>query len=190
MMFGTNIHTNETCKRIPENSVGVEIGVWKGDSSEKFLRKAKHLHLVDPWAVVAYEDSDEFGDYQGYLNRYSKLVGSNKSQDFQKFYDGIARSVKKKFANSPVTIHRMTSDDFFASFTEKVDWVYVDALHSFDGCLRDLHNSRKIIRSGGIIFGDDYSGGKPGVRKAVDHFIAETGLPFDNFYQNQFMIQL
>lgn len=189
MMFGTNIHTDETWKRIPENSVGVEIGVWKGASSEKFLRRAKHLHLVDPWAAVAYEDSDEFGDYQGYLDRYSKLVGSNKPEDFQKYYDGIAQDVKKKFANSPVTIHRMTSDEFFKSFTEIVDWVYVDALHSFDGCLQDLRNAKKIIRPGGILFGDDYGDLKPGVKRAVNCFIIETGLILDNFHENQFMVK-
>ena len=73
MMLGTNTGSNETWKRIPEGSTGVELGVWKGESSSKFLQRAGHLHLVDPWSAVAYEDSDEFGNYQGYLNRYSKI---------------------------------------------------------------------------------------------------------------------
>ena len=54
MMLGKNVGSEETWKRIPFNSVGVEIGVWKGDSSEKFLRKASHLHLVDQWSPIAY----------------------------------------------------------------------------------------------------------------------------------------
>jgi len=189
MMFGKNIGTTETCKRIPEGSIGVELGVWQGESSEKFLKKAGHLHLVDPWSSIAYEDSDEFGDYQGYLDRYSKLVGSNNPDDFQKFYDNIYNMVSAKMINRPVTIHRQTTDEFFAEFTEKVDWVYVDALHSFEGCLSDLRNARKIIKPGGSIFGDDY-GNKPGVVKAVDTFIADTGLTLDNFYTNQFEIKV
>ena len=188
-MFGVNTGSNETWKRIPQDSVGVELGVWKGESSAKFLKRAKHLHLVDPWSAVAYEDSDEFGDYQGYLNRYSKLVGSNNPADFQKYYDSIYENVKRRFANHSVTIHRMTTNRFFETFTERVDWVYVDALHSFDGCLSDLRNSIKIIKSGGFIFGDDY-GNKPGVVKAVDTFIQETGLTLNNFYSNQYEIRM
>ena len=193
MMFGRNPGTDDTWKRIPEGSVGVELGVWKGDSSTKFLKRAGHLHLVDPWSVVAYEDSDEFGDYQGYLDRYSGLVGSNNPDDFQKYYDGIYRDVANKFKNSPVTIHRMTTDDFFEKFDEKVDWVYVDALHSFEGCLNDLRNARKIIKSGGSIFGDDYGNEKyrkEGVERAVNQFIEETGLKLETFSLDQFEIKV
>lgn len=189
MMFGTNAGSNETWKRIPENSVGVELGVWKGDSSAKFLQRAKHLHLVDPWSVVAYEDSDEFGDYEGYLSRYSKLVGSRDPEDFQKYYDRIAESVAERFKFFPITIHRCTTDQFFQLFAEQVDWVYVDALHSFDGCLNDLRNSLKIVRPGGLILGDDY-GNKEGVVRAVDAFIAETGLTLNNFHANQYEIRV
>jgi len=189
MMFGTNTGSNETWKRIPNNSIGVELGVWKGESSAKFLNRAKHLHLVDPWSVVAYANSDEFGDYSDYLARYSKIVGSQNPDDFQRYYDNIAQMVTNQFKDKPVTIHRQTTDQFFMSFTEKVDWVYVDALHSFDGCLSDLRNSLKIIKKGGSLFGDDY-GNKPGVVAAVDAFILETGLTLDNFYTTQFEIKV
>ena len=189
MMLGTNTGSNETWKRIPEGSVGVELGVWKGVSSERFLRRAGHLHLVDPWSAVAYEDSDEFGDYQGYLDRYSKIVGSNKPEDFQRYYDNIAKSVQTKFRDKHVTIHRTTTDEFFENFKERVDWVYVDALHNFEGCLSDLRKSLKIVKEGGSIFGDDY-GNKPGVVRAVDAFIAETGLTLDNFYTTQYEIKV
>lgn len=187
MMFGTNQGSNETWKLIPEGSVGVELGVWKGDSSEKFLRRAQHLHLVDPWSITPYEASDEFGDYDGYLNRYSKLVGSRNPQDFQTYYDNIAKSIQERFKDRPVTIHRCTTDEFFGTFKEKVDWVYVDALHSYDGCLSDLRKSREIINVGGFIIGDDY-GNKEGVVQAVNQFIKETGLILDNFFGTQYRI--
>lgn len=189
MMLGKNKGSNETWKLIPPNSIGVELGVWRGDSSAKFLQRAKHLHLVDPWSVVAYEQSDEFGDYDGYLDRYAELVGSRNPSDFQAYYDDIAAAVIARFKNQPVTIHRCTTTEFFSTFTDHVDWVYVDALHSYEGCLSDLHNSLKIVKSGGWIFGDDY-GNKPGVVKAVDDFIKHTGLKLDNFYDNQYRIKV
>lgn len=188
-MLGKNKETEETWKRIPKNSVGVELGVWRGDTSEKFLRRAKHLHLVDTWSVVPYEQSDEFGNYEGYLRRYSKLVGSQDPKDFQKYYDKIAKSVAARFCGKSVTIHRCTTTEFFNEFKDKVDWVYVDALHSFEGCLSDLRNSINILKPEGIIFGDDY-GNKEGVVQAVNAFLAETGLKLNNFHATQFEIRL
>ena len=44
MMFGKNPGTDATWKRIPEGSVGAELGVWMGDSSAKFLKRA-HLFI-------------------------------------------------------------------------------------------------------------------------------------------------
>lgn len=189
MMLGKNVGSEETWKRIPFNSVGVEIGVWKGDSSEKFLRKVSHLHLVDQWSPISYENSTEHGSYENYLNRYSKLVGSKDPRDFQKFYDKIYQDVIKRFENKPVTIHRMNSHEFFESFDQKVDWVYVDADHSYEGCLYDLEHSLQILKPNGIIFGDDYTN-KPGVHRAVNEFIEKTGLTLNNFFGTQYEIQL
>ena len=77
MMFGKNPGTDKTATLIPEGSIGAELGVWKGDSSAKFIKRAKHIHLVDSWTVEAYQGSDEHGGYDAYLNRYSELVGSD-----------------------------------------------------------------------------------------------------------------
>jgi len=188
-MLGRNKGSEETWKRVPKGSVGVELGVWKGDSSEKFLRRAKHIHLVDSWSVVPYETSDEFGNYADYLARYQTLVGSKNPKDFQRYYNRIYESVKQRFLNESVTIHRCSTTEFFEQFHEQVDWVYVDASHSFEGCLSDLRSTRKIIRPGGVILGDDY-GNKPGVVRAVDEFIKETGLTLNNFYLTQFEIKV
>ena len=181
MMYGKNIQTDETWKRIPEGSVGIEIGVWMGDSSAKFLRRASKLHLVDPWSPVAYEDSDEFGDYNAYLNRYTRLVGSSDPKAFQRFYDKVAWNVAKRFENDNVVIHRSTSKEFFEDFNEQVDWVYVDGSHAYDLVLEDLRACLKVIKPGGSIFGDDYTPKKPGVQRAVDDFCEEQGFDLEVF---------
>ena len=190
MMLGTNKGSKETGKRIPKNSIGVELGVWRGDSSEIFLQRAKHIYLVDTWSLEPYQkDSNEHGNYDEYVNKYFKIVKSRNPKDFQKYYDDVYMSVVKRFAGKPVTIHRCTTDEFFNNFVEKVDWVYVDALHSFEGCLSDLRNSLKILKPNGIIFGDDY-GNKPGVVKALDTFVRETNLVLNNFYKTQYEVKL
>ena len=118
---------------IPLGSVGVEIGVWDGDSSVEFLARCSHLHLVDPWP--------------GRTAQYEK--------------------VRLRFAGKPVTIHRATSEVFFATFGGLVDWVYIDGLHDYETVRRDLIAARHILKPGGVIYGDDY-GKKGGVAEAVD----------------------
>ena len=184
MMFGKNLGAVETAKRIPVGSVGVEIGVWRGDSTALFLERASHVHLVDPWAVTAYEDSDEFGDYYSYLQRYSKLVGSPDPRKFQQYYDAVYDCVRARFGDL-VTIHRCKSEDFFKRFSGLVDWVYIDGSHSFEGCNDDLHSALSIVRPGGFIFGDDYVN-KPGVTEAVNGF----GRQFEVFGGNQYQIKV
>ena len=122
---------------ITEGSVGVEIGVWDGDSTAEFLTRAAHVHMVDPWP-----------------DRESQF-----------------RDVSQKFKGKPVTIHCCTSNNFFHRFREQVDWVYIDGLHDYLHVLADLYGAEKIIKPGGVIYGDDY-GKKKGVKEAVDEFCA------------------
>ena len=186
MMFGKNRGTDKTWKQIPPRSVGAELGVWKGDSTVKFLKRAKHIHLVDSWNPVSYEDSSEHGNYENYLKRYSELVGGDNPADFARYYEKIYQSVVNRFSAEQVTIHRMTTNEFFARFTDKLDWVYVDASHAYDMCLSDLRNSMRIIKSGGLLLGDDFCTSKPQVMKAVLDFSIETKLRIDNFYESQY----
>jgi len=186
MMVGTNTPVLETIKRIPTGSVGVELGVWKGESASLFLTKASKLYLVDAWSVSPYVDGEEWGSYQAYLDRYSKVVGGRTEEDFKRYYEKIYTLVKDKFKDDRrVFIYRGTTTSFFAFFDKKVDWVYVDASHSYTGCINDLYGSLRVATTS--IYGDDY-GNKEGVTKAVDQFIKETNLPFNNFYKNQYEI--
>lgn len=185
MMFGKNPGTDKTATLIPEGSIGAELGVWKGDSSAKFIKRAKHIHLVDSWTVEAYQGSKEHGGYDAYLKRYSELVGSDNPNDFQKYYDKIYQSVVDRFANHSVTIHRMPTEHWFDTFTEKLDWIYVDASHSYDGCLNDLRKSWNMIKQGGYLLCDDYSEKKLDVKNAITDFAKEKDLTIDNFYMDQ-----
>ena len=190
MMFGKNPGTDATWKRIPEYSVGAELGVWKGESSAKFLKRASHIHLVDAWAPEVFEGSNEFGGYQAYLERYSKLTGEATTEGFERYYNKIYESVASRFADSPVTIHRMSTAKWFDTFDEKLDWIYVDASHAYEGCLHDLTRAVGMIKPGGKLFGDDYGPKKLGVKNAVDQFIKNTGYTLNNFHDDQFEVQL
>jgi len=189
-------------KLIPEGSVGAEIGVWMGSSSRKFLkRRLKKFYMVDPWAVEGYKPAmdanDETFNYQKYLNKYSKLVGSNKPEDFQKFYDKTYAKVWDEFRSYPeAIICRENSTDWFNNYDdEKLDWIYIDGDHSYTGVINDLNNCLKVMKEGAVIFGDDYKwgdnrGDKGGVKKAVNEFIENNGYTLNKHGTNQFSIRL
>ena len=61
MMFGKNLDIEKLTEAwIPENSLGAEIGVWKGVSSKVLLRRARHLHMIDPYDINVYENTTDW----------------------------------------------------------------------------------------------------------------------------------
>ena len=179
-----NKGSQKIADRIDEGSEGVEIGVWKGDTTEKFSKKAGHVHAVDPWAVT------EFDDFQAIVNKYAGMFNIEPTREsFADFYDTVYDSVVKRFADSNVTIYRMTSDDWFVQNTKTdYDWVYIDGDHSYNGCMKDLISSWKIIREGGVMYGDDIHA-KASVRQAINQWCKDTNNRLVELGQNQWMIK-
>lgn len=192
MMVGYNKNSVSITDLIPKNTVGAEIGVWKGDSSELFLKKTspKELHLVDPWSFSAFSANLTPDELQSHVKKYSTLTGSTDPESFDVYYDSVYRSVVRRFqANSNVFVHKTTSSEWFDSFDKKLDWIYVDGDHTYKGCLDDLNNCLKIMKTSGIIFGDDY-GNKIEVKQAVDDFVTAHGYKLKIYGENQYMIGL
>ena len=84
----------------------------------------------------------------------------------------------------------MSTEQWFNTFDQKLDWIYVDASHGYKGCLHDLTKAVNMIKPGGKLFGDDYGPKKPGVQDAVNQFIKNTGYKLNNFHDDQFEVQL
>tara|TARA_R110002124_G_scaffold246337_1_gene411430 strand:- start:396 stop:980 length:585 start_codon:yes stop_codon:yes gene_type:complete len=192
MMVGENTGAPFTVMRVPENTVGVEIGVWKGDSSAKFLdRNLKHLHLVDSWSPTTWFDKLDAMGKEKAIQRYKGIMKEATRQGMVDLYEEVASGVSARFEQCDnVTIHRMESRDWFAKSIEEgvmYDWVYVDGDHTFEGCLRDLNLCLKVIKTGGHLFADDYTN-KPSVKKAIDLFAKENGFKFDIYGVNQVQI--
>ena len=72
-------------------------------------------------------------------------------------FDNIPLKISNKIGVDPEkggTI-RMTSDDFFSSNTTKFDVIFIDGLHEYEQCKRDLLNSLKNLNKQGIIIMHD-----------------------------------
>jgi hypothetical protein len=204
MMGGsTNKDSKDILHLIGKGTVGAEIGVWKANTSVNFVKRGvKELHLVDAWSVEVYKEgvgeTGEWGSYQNYLERYKKITGGTTEEYFKAYYDKTYNEVVKRFKQMEhVHIHRMSSFDWFAKQESNYfDWIYLDGDHSYEGVLNDLNSSRRVVKDGGIILGDDYKWafqkhGKPGVTAAVDEFVEKTGLKvLQEGRTTQFSIQL
>ena len=91
MMVGKNTGSTETAKRIPIDSIGVEIGVWRGDTTDKFIKNAKKIIAVDPWSVEGNEDPNLL------FKKYKDIVGAKTIDDFEEYYLNVYEFVKKRF---------------------------------------------------------------------------------------------
>ena len=104
MMVGKNTGSTETAKRIPIDSIGVEIGVWRGDTTDKFIKNAKEIIAVDPWSV-------EGNEYPKLLfEKYKNIVGAKTIDDFEEYYLDVYEFVKKRFQHQKgISLHIMPS---------------------------------------------------------------------------------
>ena len=68
------------------------------------------------------------------------------------------------------------------TWTEPIDYLYIDADHSYEAVLADLSAWVPHVRPGGVIAGDDYDNRSfPGVKAAWDDFERAHGLTFTRF---------
>jgi hypothetical protein len=164
---------------MPRHGVCAEIGVWKGDFSERILRvtQPRELHLVDPWRYDAGSDQ-----WHG--------TGSAGSQDRM---DVIHDEVRRRFDGDPrVVIHRADSSACRELFADQsLDWVYVDGDHLYDAVLFDLWSLAPKVKPGGFMAGDDFLWGDEDgypVLRAVAEFVRTGPAAFHHVSKDQFVL--
>jgi hypothetical protein len=163
------------------NSLGltgdsVEVGVFEGYFSEQILKHTKlsKLFSVDPW--------EEFskGDYLDRANA-GQLVQDER-------YKSVCKRLGK-FGKRSEIIREKSLEAAGKFADESLDFVYIDANHSYQGCFEDISTWWPKLKSGGLIAGDDYinasiNGTDYGVEKAVKEFFEKQGSPFYVTYKS------
>jgi hypothetical protein len=138
---------------------GVELGVAAGRHSEFILEntQVERLWSVDRWFhVVGYEDvmnlpQEDHDDLYGYVCQKLGVFGG--------------RSV----------ILRMDTTEASKNFEDSsLDFVYVDADHSYEGCKRDLLTWIPKIKKSGYITGHDMN--MPAVYQAITEILPKFGM--------------
>jgi Methyltransferase domain len=131
---------NNIVKYLPEG-ICAEVGVALGDYSKIILDNSNpvELYLIDSWENfdLGYPDGNMVTQEE-HDRRYNYVVDRFKT-------------------HSNVKIVRKRSQEGLLGFPNNFfDWVYIDADHSFEGCLKDLESAHLKIKIDGYICGHDF----------------------------------
>lgn len=177
-------------KSLPANSVGVEVGVYRGGFSRLIVKilNPSRLYLVDPWQWHK----------QWFVNHTNEELSLMAQGQNTPEGDTIYEEVKSIFADTPaVSLMRMTSIEASRSFPDNCfDWVFIDGDHRYAPVVEDIRHWWPKVKPGGSLCGDDYNDtaenpankltSANGVRFAVDEFLEATNLRPEFFPQEGF----
>ncbi|WP_390915000.1 class I SAM-dependent methyltransferase [Pseudosulfitobacter sp. SM2401] len=154
---------------LPQNSQAIEIGVFKGGFSRKFLRRCNpaRLILIDPW--VSVDDPAH----------RSAWYHSERGNDMEAIYNDIRTQLRPEIDAGRVEIYRSTSAEVLPNQPDGAfDFIFVDGDHLYEPALLDLKVSFQKLKRGGIMLIDDYKMDAKfwwgdGVVRAVHDFLAQ-----------------
>ena len=142
-------------------AVGAEIGVYKGGFGEFLLPHCRHLYLVDPWYRLKprWNTPNDNSTVDALINIFSVY--------------------REEIHSGTVSVIVDFGVRFLQSLPEgSLDWVYLDASHSFEDTTAELSAACRAVRRGGWILGDDYDPNPEskqfGVFRAVNELVRRT----------------
>jgi predicted O-methyltransferase YrrM len=144
---------------------GAEIGIGKGLNAMHFLKMCPQVHMIEvgiwPADYRSSDDGPAYGHKQQEKNRIRALS-------------------RLSVHHERVTTMLMESTEAARFIPDgSLDFVFIDADHSYEGCKADIIAWAPKVRRGGFVTGHDYYERYPGVIRAVDEFFPERELEDD-----------
>lgn len=159
-------------RRLPSGPVaGAEIGVFAGAMSSRLLhRQDLSLVMVDSWE----------GGGAAYLDKSDWHAGI--TDDLQKEFGTMAVEATAFAAERRRIVCERSVAAAENVGNASLDFVFIDADHSYEGCKADIEAWTRKVKRGGWLCGHDYGHPDfPGVKIAVDEvFGSEIELDADN----------
>lgn len=157
----------------------VELGTWQGASAIPVARSIQRwggtLTCIDTWSGELNEDG-----------------GSESGKAPVMLLSCARRMVEAGLAN--VRLIPAMTVEAARYWSEPIDFLYVDADHSYEGVKADLEVWYPHVKPGGFVLGDDYGNTSyPGVKRAWDEFEWEQDITLNRFQSmppNQQGVQL
>ena len=119
---------------------GVELGSFKGEYASHLTKNWNGtLYMIDVWRPLNKEEYDDTSNHQNHIDAYSQAMGNIKGYEEKTF------------------MLRMKGKDALDLFQDQsLDFIYIDANHTYEAVVEDLRNWYPKVRPGGLIMGHDY----------------------------------
>lgn len=139
---------------------GAEVGTYRGDFSAQLLTKwhGQKLYSVDCWQEQPKE-----------------VYSDNPPGQERNFQLTLAKLSPFKYRSEVIRAFSIDAAKHFPN--GYLDFVYLDANHSYEATQADIHAWGPKVRNGGLLCGDDYTASYPGVIQAVNEFARQMNLP-------------
>ena len=147
---------------------GAELGVSRGRFTSYLCSVMPEMKMiaVDLWASQPDLTAEGTETYEGW----------NHDESYQNFKDGT-----EHYFPGRVEIHRMKTTEAAPLIADgSLDFIFIDADHSYEGCSADIEAWRGKVRRGGIIAGHDFNW--PTVAKSVADWLGDVQVLKDNVW--------
>jgi len=150
-----------TIKKMGDDLIGVEIGVWKARNMCYLLDMCSNIKKyigVDPY--IAYNDRGDVSEENAVANMHTAIDRLKKYGERTDLVNGTINDLKME--------------------KESVDFFYIDGDHTYDSVSNDIETAWELLKPQGLIFGHDIE--RDSVRMAVNDFAKENDVKV--FYIN------
>jgi len=155
---------DDMLRALPANSVGAEIGTWKGAYARRMITicQPRELRLIDPYLFI-----DEYPD------RWYGGLEAKSQADMDEIFDKVKHEMEALAGDKTKVIFErgMSADVLPQLADESLDWAYVDGNHSYEFVKQDIEELIPKIKTGGLLMGDDLQW--PSIERAVNKVLEE-----------------
>jgi SAM-dependent methyltransferase len=156
-------------RQLPKGGVWAEIGVYRGDFSQKVLEvcSPSEFYLIDNWKFELTEHNpftDNADNFSGFMGRihwehFGDDPNATQQKNFEYVRDRFAQCANVKIVRArSIEAMRELGDGHF-------DVMYIDANHQYEYALRDMMEARKKLKPGGIMLLNDFYEGPGGAEQ-------------------------
>jgi hypothetical protein len=152
--------------------IGIEVGVWKGETSRYLLSEIQTLTL---WLVDCWEPSP----FHLARNQFSEMAKQRNKPEVFAMWERTARGNVQEFGKRASILKGDFRERADGIGDNSSDLVFLDASHSYQDTMEQLIWYTPKVRRGGIVAVHDYDWPRPGyevVKEAVDAFCRFVGV--------------
>lgn len=151
----------------------VEVGSWKGRSCVTMAETIKgmgftnfNIICIDTWL-----GAPEFWTWG--LDDPTRGGSLNRVNGYPSVFLTFTKNIKLWGHHDVVAPFPLSSQqalEVFKYYKLEPDLIYVDASHEYEAVKEDIKGWSSILKQNGVLMGDDYTEGWPGVLRAVNEF--------------------